>query len=405
VTPHAVPPTVSEHDQTTRLRPFRLREEELDYVLPWLVRRSFNHVTPLRDGQEAYPAMLEAIRGARRTVHLETYSLCDDHVGRAFREALIERRQAGVQVRVMYDAVGSFELPDAFVDSLRAASVQVLEFNPVAPWRARWGLNRRNHQKSLVVDDQVGFTGGLNIGTEYAPLEEGGGGWRDQAVRLEGPVVYDLARNFRRTWIRAGGRQFPEARMHRSRPGQEGFRADAAVVSNFGLRSRSRMRQSAFHAISKARDRISVMNAYFLPALRLRRTLRAAAKRGVDVRVIVPAVSDVGAVWWASRRLYTRLLKSGVRILEWPERMMHAKSAVIDGVWTTIGSYNIDSRSMEHNLEVGVIVLDRDVGDEMDRAFEEDASRCREVQLDEWRARPRWHRFVEWFFFQFRYWL
>jgi len=391
---------LSEHDQTTRLR-----EEELDYVLPWLVRRSFNRVMLLRDGREAFPAMLAAIRAARRTVHLETYTLCDDHVGRAFREALIERRRAGVQVRVMYDAVGSFELPEAFVDALRAEGVQTLEFNPVAPWRARWGLNRRNHQKSLVVDDEVGFTGGLNVGAVYAPVEEGGGGWRDQAVRIEGPVVYDLARNFRRTWIRAGGRRFPQERMHRTRPGQEGFRADVSVVSNFGLRSRSRMGQSALHAVGRARDQIDIMNAYFLPALRLRRALRAAVKRGVDVRVIVPAISDVGAVWWASRHLYSRLLRGGVRIHEWPEFMMHAKAAVVDGVWTTIGSYNIDSRSLEHNLEVGVIVLNRDVGQAMEQEFEEDLARCREVRLSEWRARPRWHRFVEWFFYQFSYWL
>lgn len=383
----------------------RLREEELDYILPWLVRRSFNRVTLLRDGMEAYPAMLDAIRAARRVILLEAYTLRDDFVGEAFRDALIERREAGVVVRVLYDAVGSFELPVAFVEGLIGAGIQTLEFNPVAPWRARWALNRRNHQKSLIVDDEIGFVGGLNIGAEYAPTDEGGGGWRDQAVSIEGPAVLDLARNYRRTWIRAGGRPFPEPRMKRTRPGQEGFQADVAIVTNFGLRRRSRMRQSAFRAITRSKRRIDIWNAYFLPGLLLRRALRNAARRGVEVRIIVPAVSDVGAVWWASRRLYSRLLKNGIRIFEWPERMMHAKSAAIDGVWSTIGSYNIDSRSFEHNLEVGAIVLDREVGQTLQREFDRDVERCREIRLAEWRARPRWHRMLEWFFYQFRYWL
>lgn len=383
----------------------RLRAEELDFVPAWLIRRSFNRVTPLRDGIEAYPAMLDAIRGAKRTVLLETYTLEDDFVGRAFREALLERREAGVTVRVMYDAVGSFDLPDAFVESLREGGIHTLEFNPVAPWRARFGLNRRNHQKSLVVDDEIGFTGGLNVGAEYAPLEEGGGGWRDQAVCIEGPAVHDLARNFHRTWVRAGGRVFPDPRMVRSRPSSEGFTSDVAIVSNFGLRTRSRMRLSAFRAIAKAKHRIDIWNAYFIPGILLRRALKAAVRRGVEVRVIVPAVSDVAAVWWASRRLYTRMLKNGIRIFEWPERMMHAKSAVIDGIWTTVGSYNIDSRSLEHNLEVGAIVLDRDVGASMQEEFDHDVALCREVDLAEWKKRSRWHRFVEWFFYQFRYWL
>ena len=381
------------------------REEELDYVHAWLMRRSFNRVTPLRDGLEAYPAKLAAIRGAKRSVMLETYVLRDDFVGRAFHAALVEASRAGVEVRLMYDAVGSFDLPDAYVQTLREAGVETLLFNPVAPWRSRFGLNRRNHQKSLIVDDRLGFTGGINIGAEYAPLEEGGGGWRDQAVCLEGPVVRDLARNFRRTWIKGGGRPYPEPRQGRSPAGQPGFDADAAIVSNFGLRSRSRMKQSALLAISRARRRIDVWNAYFVPGFRLRRALRQAAQRGVDVRIILPAFADVVSVWWASRWLYHGLLKGGVRILEWPEHMMHAKAAVIDGVWTTIGTYNLDPRSLVHNLEVAAIVLDRELGREMEEEFDRDAAHCHEWTLEEWRARPRWRRAIEWFFYQFRYWL
>jgi cardiolipin synthase len=362
-------------------------------------------VQPLIGGREAFPAMLHAIRHAQRRVHFEMYIFRDDVIGREFQAALIERARAGLEVLLMIDGVGSLGFPARCIDAMRAGGVQVQVFNPVAPWRQRFGLNRRDHQKILIVDDQVGFCGGINVGDEYAPIESGGGGWHDVQARVEGPAVLDLAQIFRETWMQAGGDPVTPPKPLESLSQVAGHDALVEVISNLRMRTRSRMRYSYLHAIRRAQKSIYIMNAYFIPDIGLRRAFGLAVKRGVDVRVIVPSTSDVAAVYWASRRLYGRLLRRGVRIFEWPERMMHAKTGVIDGVWGTIGSYNLDRRSFLHNLEVAVVTIDRDLGERMHARFEKDLTVCREVTAEEWRKRSRWHKLLEAFFYLFRYWL
>ncbi len=359
----------------------------------------------LHGGGETYSAMLAAIAGARRCVHLETYTLRSDHTGRRFREALIERVRAGVSVRVIFDSLGSLGIDAAYLRSLEDAGVALVEFHPIAPWRQRWGINRRDHQKILVVDDEVAFVGGTNIGDEYAPEPEGGG-WYDVHVRVEGPVVGDLARLFRRTWSRQGGAPFSEpVRDLRPLEASEGGTALARTIDNYGLRDRGRMHRAYRFAIDRARHSVSIMNAYFIPKRGLRRSLKRAARRGVSVRVIVPARSDVALAQFASHYLYKRLLKAGVRIFEFEERMMHAKCGVIDGLWSTVGSYNLDTRSMFHNLEAGVVVLDERCAEDLERVFESHLTRCREIRLDEWLRRPVWDVLLEWVSYRFRYWL
>lgn len=368
-------------------------------------RRSFNRVTPLRTGGEAFPAMLEAIAAARRHVYLEMYILRADRIGQRFKTALIERAQAGVVVRLLYDSLGSFGLPSSYVAELEAAGVEVVVFHPVAPWRARWGINKRDHQKILIVDDEVGFTGGINIGDEYMPVEEGGGGWHDVNARVEGPAVHDLARIFQKTWDNAGGMPFPRPPPPQSVPSGSSQLAYVQVISNIGVFTRSRMRQAYLHAIRRADRNIRIMNAYFIPDIGLRLAFARAHRRGVSVTVIVPSTSDVKAVYYASRRLYARLMRAGVRIFEWPERMMHAKVGAIDGVWSTIGSYNLDRRSFFHNLEVGLTVIDRPLAEKLEAQFEEDLKGCREILPAEWGKRSLWQKFLERLAYQFRYWL
>jgi cardiolipin synthase len=368
-------------------------------------RRTFNSVTPLRAGRETFPAMLEAIAGARKHVHLETYILRADGVGERFKTALIERAQAGVVVRLMYDALGSFGLSSAYVTELEAAGVVVVVFHPMVPWRPRWGLNRRDHQKILVADDVVAFTGGINIGDEYMPVEEGGGGWHDMHARIEGPAVHDLARVFQKTWDSAGGPSFPRTRMTDFVPLRSNHLSYVQVISNIGVLTRSRMRHAYLHAIRRADHTIRIMNAYFIPDLGLRRAFVRAVRRGVSVSVIVPSTSDVPAVYYASRHLYSRLMRAGVRIFEWPERMMHAKMGAIDGVWSTIGTYNLDRRSFLHNLEVGLITIDRDLAAELEAQFDADLANCREIVPAEWEKRSLWQKFLERLAYQFRYWL
>jgi cardiolipin synthase len=382
-----------------------LAEGDWAYVLRRKHVRPGNLVQPLRAGREVFPSMLQAIASAQSHVYLETYILRADRTGDEFKEALIERARAGIRVRLLYDSLGSFGLSSAYVAELRGAGVAAVEYHPLVPWRARWSLNRRDHQKILVVDDLVAFVGGTNIGDEYRPEEDGGGGWFDLHARVEGPVVLDLARIFRATWERSGGEELPEPRKGwRGTPGPM-HTAEVQAISNAWLGRRWRMHRTYLHAIRRAKHSISVMNAYFIPDRRLRRAFGRAAERGVSVKVIVPSILDVRAVYYASRHLYGSLLQRGVRIFEWPDRMMHAKSGTIDSTWSTIGSYNLDRRSLLHNLEIGLVILDRRIGSEMQRQFDQDLASCREITLEEWGKRSAWEKALEWLFFQIRYWL
>jgi len=384
----------------------RLIERYLRYLTRPERMHPWNRLQPLLGGQAAFPQMLAAIRAAEQHVHLEIYMLRDDQVGREFRDALLERAQAGVAVRLLYDSLGSFGLGEGFLGPLRAAGARVLEYSPLFPWRRRFGLNRRDHQKILVVDDRVAFAGGLNIALDYVPLEAGGAGWYDVHARVEGPAVHDLAVLFRKTWQKSGGEPFaPPGKALPAMP-PEGISASGVqVISNVVARSRSHMRHAYLRAIRRAEKTISIMNAYFIPDRGLRRAFARAARRGVSVRVIVPSTNDVQAVRYASRHLYARLMRAGVRIFEWPGRMMHAKCGVIDEVWSTIGSYNLDRRSFLHNLEVALVVIDASVGEELEAEFEVQIARCKEMLLVEWEQRSWWQKTKEWLFYGLRYWL
>lgn len=376
--------------------------------------RSGNHVTVLRGGQEAFPAMLEAMAAARQSVCLETYILEADVVGERFAEVMCARAEAGVTVRLIYDAIGCLGLPHSYLQRLRDAGVEVLEYHPILPWRDRFGLSHRDHRKILVVDDAIAFTGGINISRHYVPESEGGAGWHDVHCRVRGPTVLDLARLFRRVWVREGGAPYPSPpRPTSDRARSETMDAGAAaqgpslarVLSNGKYRKRWAFRRAYLHAFNRAERTISLMNAYFLPDRGICWALRRAVARGIRARVIVPEVSDVPAVGYAARHLYGELLRDGVEILCWPDRMMHAKTAVIDGRWASIGSYNLDNFSLRYNLEVALEVLDSDFGAAMQQQFEIDAARCRPMSIDTWHKRSRYDKAVSWFFYNLRRWL
>ncbi len=360
-------------------------------------------VEPLCCGKETFQAMLDAIEKAEHYVLLETYIIRDDRTGRRFKDAMIARARVGVSVRLLYDSLGSFELPNGFADELRSAGVLVGEFHPIAPWRKRYGFNQRDHMKILVCDGEVAFSGGINVGDEYAALEDGGGGWFDMHARMRGAIVRDFENLFARAWHRATGETLPKPTAGPPTPPPP--HVLATVIDNFGLRNHSRKRIAYLHAIRAAHSRVSIMNAYFIPDRGMRRALRRAVSRGVRVQLILPSVSDVEVVLLASRHLYPQLLRNGVRIFEWPERMMHAKTAVVDGMWSTIGSYNIDRRSLFHNLEASVVVADAPFGARMEGFFEKELSKSREVTLEECLKRPALVRLKQWFCYLWRYWL
>jgi cardiolipin synthase A/B len=368
-----------------------------------------NRVELLLDGREAFPAMLAAIRAARRLILLEMYWFDSDAVGRTFAQALSEAAARGVKVAVIYDAIGSIGADPAMFDEMQAAGVAVLEYNPVAPWKRRFRLGRmthRDHRKILLIDGALGFTGGVNIADEWLPEEQDGGGWRDDMICVEGPVVTGFLRCFASAWKREAGELPAFVAEELSRPEPASRPADrdhqVRVVGEVGLRGRHQMGSAYLAAIYRADRRVWIKNSYFVPDGRVVRALRRAARRGVDVRVIVPGESDVPVTNWASRHVWGRLMRSGVRIYQWTRGILHSKTAVVDSHWSTIGTFNLDYLSLRSNLEVNVTVLDRGFGAKMDATFESDLGTCLEVDARSFGFRSLGDRLLELVSYRFR---
>jgi len=333
------------------------------------------------------------------------YWFGSDRTGRRFAQALADRARAGVTVQVIYDAVGSWEADRAMFDEMRAAGCDVHEYNPIAPFRKRFNLgvaNRRDHRKILVVDGTLGMTGGVNLGDEWASVESGGQGFRDDMIRIEGPAAYQLRDIFRETWVALGGREPRSDDWHPSRDGAAGGESGVRVLANFRMGAHRAIRRVYLQQIAQAKSYIYITNSYFVPDRVVRRALAKAAARGVVVKVIVPGDSDVIAVYWAGRRLYTWLVQNGVALHEWQRTVLHAKTAVVDGSWCTVGTYNLDYRSFRFNLEVTATIADEGVGAAMRLRFERDLAESVPVDLKNFSFRPLSERLLEHFFYLFR---
>lgn len=361
-----------------------------------------NRVQLLQDGPDTYAAMFEAIRGARDHIHLEFYILEDDEVGRRFREELLARQRAGVQVNLMYDSVGSIGTPREFFDPLREAGAQVLEFNPVNPLQARrgWNVNQRDHRKLLVVDGRVAFLGGINISSVYSggslsrartPRPRPGDGaepalpWRDTQLRIEGPVAAEFQRLFLENWHAQQGPVLPTRDWFpQLQPvGPEVVRAVAGSPAD----AYSFIYATLISALRSAEFEILVTMAYFVPDPQLLQALTDAARRGVKVRLILPSKSDSGFVLAAGQAHYQALLAAGVELYERRDALLHAKTAVIDGVWSTVGSTNLDWRSFLHNLELNAVVLGPAFGQRMREVFARDLAASSRIDPEAWARR------------------
>lgn len=360
-----------------------------------------NLAQPLEDGPATYAAMLAAIREARHHVHLEMYIVEDDAVGRDFAQALTERARSGVQVRLIYDSVGSIRTPKAFFKDLEAAGVEVAEFNPVSPGNVLKDLvaiQNRDHRKLLVVDGRVAFLGGINISVVHGsssgprvrsrdrPFEERP--WRDMQVRLEGPVVADLQRAFVAQWEKVKQARLDDPRLF-PKLGPRGphvVRAIASAPAQSG--AADALYLALISAIESAENEVLITNAYFVPHPQLLAALEAAARRGVDVKLVLPGRSDSQVVYHAGRAYYDELLQAGVKIHERKTRLLHAKSAVVDGVWSAVGSTNLDWRSLAYNDELNAVVLGADFAERMKAIFGRDLAHSEEITLAAWRDRP-----------------
>ncbi len=358
-----------------------------------------NKLTLFFRGEDLYAAMAEAIEAAKESVNLETYIFGGDKTGLAFAELLMRASKRGVRTRLIYDSVGSLDLTPETETLMRNAGVQILEYHPVAPWRPRWSWNKRAHRKILICDGKIGFVGGMNLCDDHAPLSAGGHDWPDAHARVEGPAAYDLDRLFRAVWHGETGRWFDSA----GHPELTRGAAAVKIVGNHELLRRFVIRETYVNALRAAKTDVAIANSYYIPDWRIRRSLAQAVRRGVSVRVLVPGRSDIRSVWHSMRAHYDSLLTRGVRVFEWQGPMMHAKAVVVDGLWCAVGSYNLDHRSLRHNLEVNLQTCDADFAAELKSRFELGVAGAREITLVDWRRRPWMERLLEKFWSSFDY--
>lgn len=359
-----------------------------------------NSVRVITDGDDFFDSIISSIENARKSINLETYIFSSDAVGWLVAEKLAEKAEQGLEVNVIYDAFGSINASGMMFDMMRKSGVEIIEYHPFVPWRRYWNISLRDHRKILVIDGSMAFIGGINIGREYAGEKYEGGMWRDTHAVIEGPAVKDVQFFFMENWFRNGG-AIMNSRYHFPDLPDTGD----LLLMILCTRARKKVRpvyESYISAIRNARHSIYITNAYFIPDGKIYRSLVKAAERGVDVRLLLPGKSDVQFAKYASRYLYKRFLKRGVRIFEYSGSILHAKTAVVDGVWSTIGSSNMDRRSFRRNLEVNSIVLDQGFGERMEAVFLEDLKRSGEITLQAFEKRSFMEFFLEWLCYRFR---
>jgi cardiolipin synthase A/B len=352
-----------------------------------------NRVTALLNGDQSFPAMLEAIRSAKRSITLETYIFWPGTIGSTFAQALAERARAGVATHLILDGVGSQKLDEELIDGMRQAGVQVVTFRPLR-WYNLDRVNHRTHRKLLVVDGRVGFTGGLGIADLYLGHAQDRDHWRDGQFRAEGPVVGQLQAAFLDNWIESGGSLLHGTDYFPPLDSAGGALAQAVHSSPGGGTESLRL---MYHlAIASARRSILIANPYFVPNTLAVEMLVDARRRGVSVEIIVPGpITDAGLVRRASRAKWEPLLEAGVRIYEYQPTMYHNKLMVVDDYWVSVGSTNFDNRSFRLNDEANLNVFDEAFARAQVEIFAQDRARSREVTLEDWRGRPVTERLEE----------
>ncbi|HEY4220476.1 MAG TPA: phospholipase D-like domain-containing protein [Myxococcota bacterium] len=368
----------------------------LDRLMPLGGASDGNQITPFFDGDDAYEAMLAAIHAAKTRVWLETYILAPDRAGRLFLAALLAARQRGVAVIVIFDVVGSNTLRSEHILPLIKAGVRVVPFNPPRPVLGRLSVFLRDHRKILIVDDDVAFCGGMNISEDYAGFRHGNGRFRDTHALVEGPAVADLAAVFAGSVATTTREQLePPAPVAPLASG-----VFAQVLGSNVLRRRRHIQRALFTTVGRSVTHCYLTTPYFVPPPRLLRALIRAAKRGVDVRIVTAGVSDVPIVAIAARHLYGSLLRAGVRIFEMTKHTLHAKTASIDGVYASVGSFNLDRWSFTRNLEVNLTVVDAGLASELTRQFSIDEALSREIHAAEYSLRSVLVRAIGWLAYQ-----
>lgn len=358
-----------------------------------------NNVVTLRNGDEIFPAMLRAIRGARHTIDFETYIYWHGNVGREFAEALAERAGARVAVHVILDWQGTRKMDHSALQLMKDAGVEVAEYNPLRPlqpafWYRPMRINNRTHRKLLIVDGRIGFTGGVGIADEWNGHAQDPKHWRDNHYRIEGPVVAELQAAFMDNWLRTNGSVLQGDDYFPALGPAGSYKAQTFKSSRQGGTESSRLMYLA--SVAAAAKNVRLANAYFVPDKLAIDTFVDAAHRGVEIEIIVPGPHiDQQAVRQASHNAWPKLLEAGIHIYEYQPTMFHCKYMVVDGVWTSVGSSNFDPRSFRLNAEANVNVLDAGFAAKQLRVFEEDKARSKEITLEMLKHQPIWDKVLK----------
>ncbi|MFF2091727.1 cardiolipin synthase [Paenibacillus sp. NPDC058174] len=353
-----------------------------------------NRTKVLTNGEANYETILTSITNAKHHIHLDYYTIRDDEIGRRFLALLTKKANEGVEVRVLFDGVGSYRLSQSYVKQLKAGGVQAFCFLSFYQSIFKKLLNNRNHSKIAVIDGTVGFVGGMNIGDEYLGKEKKLGFWRDTQLQLEGDSVYWLQELFLKDWAFAAGERLnPSGYM----PPHAVSEAEEAVliVSSGPDRSGAPILETVFAAVSAAQSRIYLTTPYFIPDASLLAALCTAAKSGVDVRIIIPGIADTQLVLWATLSYVEPLLQSGVKVYRYRKGFIHAKVLLVDQMVAAVGTANMDMRSFHSNYEQNAMLFDEAVIARLDRDFAQDLLDSEQLALESFRQRPRVEKLKE----------
>ena len=353
-----------------------------------------NAIEILNNGDEFYPAMLKAIEQAQCSITIEAYIYWAGDIGKRFAQALAARAKAGIGVKILLDAVGSSTIGDEILEILEQGGCQLAWYNPVR-LSSIGRLNHRTHRKSLIIDGRLAFTGGAGIADHWMGHAQDIHHWRDMQIQIEGPAVMPLQTGFAQNWLETTGEVVTGFEFYPSIEEPAGKLAVQTILSS-PESGASAVRTFYYLSIAAARRSIDIANPYFVPDQGAIDLLVAARRRGVRVRIMVAGIhNDNFMARQNSVRLYGPLLKEGIEIYEYNHTMLHQKTMVVDGVWSTVGTTNFDSRSFAHNEENNVCVCDAALAKKLEEIFVSDITGCDPVTLEAWQKRPIMHKVVQ----------
>ncbi|MEA3444518.1 MAG: cardiolipin synthase [Bacteroidota bacterium] len=352
-----------------------------------------NRVKVLNSGKETFDSIIEELHSAKNHIHLEYYIIEDDEIGNNIKNILIDKAGQGVKIRLIYDDVGSWSLSDGFVDDLRNAGVEVYSFMSVKTYRFANKINYRNHRKILIVDGKIGFMGGVNIADRYLKGHDGKGFWRDTHLRIEGDAVKNMQIIFLMDWYFMSSKIIDNINCF---PPHQVDEKHLLQITTSGPDSDwANIMQTFFSAIATAVDYVYISTPYFLPNESILTAIRTASLSGVDVKIILPKKNDSFLTNYSSRSYIENLLEAGVGIYFYKKGFTHSKLLMVDDVFATVGSTNMDIRSFDQNFEVNALIYDEEITSEIKKAFIEDLGYSEKVELETYKNRKLVQKFFE----------